>query len=131
MNGTDKDRADKHPDQSRQPSPENGDCWPDDWSRSGDACEVVPENHLPFCRHEVHVVTQLVTGHFCFVVESKNLLADPPTVRVVGDQVSDERTHGNQECQHQSSSEVVRGISDSGSGQVEKPYPDPVEAATR
>ena len=98
MDGANEDRAKKHPQQSRQPAPENGDRRSDDRTCSGNAGEVVTEDDLSLSRNEVHVIAKFMGRNDGVAVELKNFLRQPSPIRVVRNDVSEKGKNGHSQC---------------------------------
>ncbi len=84
MDGADEDRSEQHPKQRWQPAPEDGDRRTHDRSRSGDAREMMAEDHFLASGHKIHVIPQLAAGDFRHRVQSKDASRQPSAVRVIG-----------------------------------------------
>ena len=69
-------RADDHPDERRQPAPDDRDPRSDDWCRAGDGREMVPPEHDAVCGHVVDVVALGVCGRDEVRVELVDLFGD-------------------------------------------------------
>ena len=100
MHRPDEDRPQEHPQQSWQPAPKNRDCRPDNRPSARNAGKVVPEDDFFTRRHEIDIVAQLPAGNFRRGVELKDAPRQPPPVGMVGDDETDKRADGDQECKH-------------------------------
>lgn len=100
VNGADENRPKEHPEECRQPAPEDGNRGTNDGSGAGDAGEVVAEDDFFFGGDEVDIVTQLFTGNFRICVDVKDFLGEPLTIGVVSDDVTDKGSRSNQQCGH-------------------------------
>ena len=100
VNGSDKDRAEDHPQQSRQPAPEDGNCRSHDRASPSNTRKVVSKDHFLASRHKVDVVLKLPAWHIRLGVETEDLLSQPTTIGMIGDDKAEEGAQGNEQCGH-------------------------------
>ena len=100
MDGTDEDRTEEDPEQRGEPAPHDGDGRADDRAGSGNGGEVMSEDDAALGRNEVDIITQGFRRAHSIRGQAEDLLPEPATIRVVGDQESDTGQYGDQKCCH-------------------------------
>ena len=96
----DQDRAEQHPQQRRDPAPDDGESGADDRSSAGDRGEVVAEDDAFGGRDVVVAVLEFDRGRDTVGIELEDPACQPAAVGVVGDQVEHERSERDGECRH-------------------------------
>ena len=100
MDRADENRSQKHPQQCGQPAPENGNGRADDRAGTGDTGKMVSKNDLFSGWQVIDIVPKLPARHARRRIKAKDFSCNPPAVCVVGDQIADQGTNGNQNGDH-------------------------------
>ena len=61
---------------------------------------LLPKNNLFFCGYEIHIITQLGTGHGGVCCQAKYLSGQPAAIGMVGDDETDKRSKSDKQRSH-------------------------------